>query len=356
MSLTSDNEGFPFKLLRWYAIHQRKLPWRNSRDPYNIWLSEIILQQTRVAQGLPYYQKFTENFPTVHDLAEASEEKVLRTWQGLGYYSRARNLHRCARIVSSSLNGNFPDSYEGLLKLPGIGPYTAAAIASFAFNHKHAVVDGNVYRVLARVFGVKNDISTGEGQRVFQSLASDLIPETDPSSYNQAIMEFGALHCTPLNPACESCPFQLECYARIHSSQKSLPVKSKKAPAKKRFLNYAVLRHQDMIWLNPRLEKDIWQGLYDFPRLETSMLLEEEDAMEKFSAVYELPANVTLQSVSKDYRHLLSHQHLFARFFLFDLPSNITFSDRSLRPFSPKKIADLPKPVLILRYLNDYIF
>ncbi len=357
MSFSNDNADFQKKLLHWYALSKRKLPWRNSTNPYNIWLSEIILQQTRVTQGLPYYQEFTKKFPTIHDLANADEQDVLRTWQGLGYYSRARNLHKCARFISESYNGQFPESYNELLKLPGIGPYTAAAIASFAFNKPHAVVDGNVFRVLSRIFGIQEDIASSKGQRYFREVANEMIDKERPGEYNQAIMEFGALHCTPASPKCDSCVFQTECHAYAHSLQSMLPVKSKKAQIRKRYLNYVVLKDTNGIYLRPRTEKDIWQGLYDFPLLETSAPLEEEDALRQIYSMLNLPDQTVLASVSQDYTHLLSHQRLKARFYLLELENSFPpFTDPSIRYFTRAKIEELPKPVLISRYLNDYIF
>jgi A/G-specific adenine glycosylase len=355
--LTVHNVSFSEKLLHWYAIHKRDLPWRNSRNPYKIWLSEIILQQTRVAQGLPYYLEFTQKFPTIKTLADAEEDLVLRTWQGLGYYSRARNLHKCAKIICSHHGGFFPDSYQELIKLPGIGPYTAAAIASFAFDKPHAVVDGNVYRVLARIFGVEDDIASGKGQRTFTTLANELIPQNDPGTYNQAIMEFGAVQCTPVNPACDQCPFQTDCHAYKHDMQSILPIKSKKKPARKRYFHYAVLRTNTSLCMKPRTEKDIWQGLYDFPLIETSAPLAEEEALEELFAAFTLPKDCVVDSVSTEYRHILSHQHLITKFYLIDLPHEKNgLSDPFIRPFPEEQILDLPKPVLISRYLNDYIF
>ncbi|MFP4091343.1 MAG: A/G-specific adenine glycosylase, partial [Cyclobacteriaceae bacterium] len=212
-----ESQDFAERIIGWYHHHKRDLPWRHSRDPYIIWLSEIILQQTRVVQGLPYFMRFAEAFPTVYDLASASQQEVLRLWQGLGYYSRARNMHACARLIVEQHNGVFPLHYQELLQLKGVGPYTAAAIASFAYNETVAVLDGNVFRVLARVFGVEDDISSGQGQKRFQALAAQLVPEGKAGEYNQAIMEFGALQCTPQSPACLLCPLSEICYAFHHN-------------------------------------------------------------------------------------------------------------------------------------------
>jgi len=220
-------KDFSARLVEWYLQNKRELPWRTTKDPYKIWLSEIILQQTRVAQGLPYYLKFIEKYPNVRALANADEQEVLRLWQGLGYYSRARNLHAAAKYVANELGGNFPDSYQKLKQLKGVGDYTAAAIASFAYQEKVAVVDGNVYRVLARLFGIEIDINSNEGKKTFSKLANELITQYQPDLHNQAMMEFGALHCTPANPNCMFCPFTTECEARLTQRQSVLPIKIK---------------------------------------------------------------------------------------------------------------------------------
>ena len=228
---------FAPRLIEWYRRHGRNLPWRHTRDPYRIWLSEVILQQTRVRQGMPYYHAFVEKFPTVNDLAAASEQEVLRLWQGLGYYSRARNLHETARIVAQKHNGVFPGNYAGLLTLKGVGPYTAAAIASFAFGEQVGVLDGNVYRVLARLLGIETDIATPKAKNEFTRAAAALVPADEPDTYNQAIMEFGAIQCTPVAPDCLLCPFQAECVAYNTGRQHELPVKSKKGSVKNRFFH-----------------------------------------------------------------------------------------------------------------------
>ncbi len=233
-----ESRIFANKIIGWYLDNKRDLPWRNTKDPYRIWLSEIILQQTRVAQGLPYYQAFTEKFPTVWDLSKADERVVLRTWQGLGYYSRARNLHKCAKIICDNYRGQFPNNYKDLLALPGVGPYTAAAIASFAFGEIKAVVDGNVYRVLSRFFGVHDDIATGPGQKKFAELAQSLISQEKPELYNQGNMEYGAIQCTPKSPNCHGCVLEDSCVAYHQHLQHQLPVKSKKVKVRERYFYY----------------------------------------------------------------------------------------------------------------------
>jgi A/G-specific adenine glycosylase len=262
---------FSRPLLKWYRQNSRDLPWRRHADPYRVWLSEIILQQTRVDQGLPYYRRFIDAYPDVHALARASEEEILKLWQGLGYYSRARNLHATARHVANELDGVFPGSHAELVKLKGIGPYTAAAIASICFNEPRAVVDGNVFRVLARVFGVEADIASGTGKKEFSQLADELIDSRQPGDYNQAIMEFGATHCKPARPNCSDCFLAARCVALKEDKVKTLPVKSKKTRVRKRYFDYLVtLDEEYRTLLTKRNSGDIWEGLYDFPMVEGS--------------------------------------------------------------------------------------
>ena len=257
-------QSFAKLLINWYNNHQRDLPWRNTSAPYKIWLSEIILQQTRVNQGLPYYNKFINEYPSVHDLANAPEDEVMRLWQGLGYYSRARNLHECAKSIVNQYDGEFPSTYNELLKLKGVGKYTAAAIASFAFNQAVPVVDGNVFRVLARYFCVTDDIAQPKTFTKFFNIAKELIPEEQAASFNQAIMELGATICTPKKPACENCPLAQDCEARIHHKQSELPVKKKKIKIKHRYLYYLIWQEGGKLAMKKRGESDIWQGLFDF--------------------------------------------------------------------------------------------
>src|SRR5687768_10822903 len=274
-----DNRYFSDKVAEWYKTNKRDLPWRETKDPYKIWLSEIILQQTRVNQGMPYYYKFIETFPTVHDLACASEQSVLRLWQGLGYYTRARNLHKCAKVVASRFNGEFPNNYKDLLQLPGVGEYTAAAIASFSFNEPVAVLDGNVFRMLSRYFGIEVEINTLEGKRIFSKLANELIHKKRPDLHNQAFMEFGALHCVPKNPPCSTCAFQATCYASLHGRQTELPRKMKKKAARKRYFYYLVFRQGDTLLMQKRTAKDIWHGLFDFHLIEKNKPIKIEEIL-----------------------------------------------------------------------------
>ncbi len=343
---------FSGKVVEWYLEHRRPLPWRKTRDPYKIWISEIILQQTRVAQGLPYYRLFIRKYPTVQSLAKASEQDVLRLWQGLGYYSRARNLHACAKQVTYRLGGKFPGVFSELKKLPGVGNYTAAAIASLAFDEPVAVVDGNVYRVLARIFGLMEDITSPAGQVRFQELANRLIPKDNPAVFNQAVMEFGALHCTPMNPNCVDCPFKLVCKACRQDLQEFLPVKRKKKKAERRNLYYFVIRRGNKWLMRKRSGDDIWKGLWDFPMYEGKANL---GLKELSGLIGSLGRNKI--SLSPVLRQLLTHQVIYARFVEIDwparmkLPSHKLFSEAKL--LTPRRIVKVPKPVLVSRFLEQ---
>ncbi|MBF0694803.1 MAG: A/G-specific adenine glycosylase [Flavobacterium sp.] len=305
--------AFYKRLIQWYLLNKRDLPWRNTTDPYAIWLSEIILQQTRVAQGLPYFVSFIDAFPTVFDLAAADEDQVLKLWQGLGYYSRARNLHKTAKFIAQDLGGVFPDSYAGLLKLGGVGPYTAAAIASFSYDEAVPVVDGNVYRVLARHFGIENDIAHSSARVIFTEFAASLMPENEAANANQAIMEFGALQCVPRNPDCQKCVMQSTCVAFKVGKVNELPVKSKKKPVKIRHFNYLLIRDNlDKIALRKRTAKDIWQNLYEFPLIETNSAVNIDDLT---PMVLEIREDASVyETADYDVVHKLSHQHLHIKF------------------------------------------
>ena len=353
-----EKKDFAVQLTQWYSHHQRDLPWRNTKDPYKIWLSEIILQQTRVKQGMPYYQRFIENYPTVFDLANAKEVDVLRLWQGLGYYSRARNLHACAKTLVEVYDGKFPGSYEELLTLKGIGKYTAAAIVSFAFDKPHAVLDGNVYRVLSRVFGITDDIASYKGTKVFEKKANTLIDVDQPGTYNQAIMEFGAIHCTPLKPACALCPISLHCYAFNHGMQEKLPVKIKKIKVKTRYFHYLVFKKEGLFHMNERGPKDIWQGLFDFKLIESQNQLSTGELVDILPR--EFSKNVIVTHESKVFKHLLTHQHIYATFYQMEI-SNSPWKDSSgflsnTKAYNVDEIKTLPKPKLIDKYLKEFVF
>lgn len=352
---------FATALLNWYEKHRRPLPWRETTNPYAIWLSEIILQQTRVNQGLPYYHTFLNAYPTVQDLAGAPEDEVLRHWQGLGYYSRARNLHQTARQISQEREGVFPETYDDLLQLKGVGTYTAAAIASFAFKEQVAVLDGNVFRVLARVFGIGEDIASPAGKKTFQALANKLVPANFSDTYNQAIMEFGAIQCTPVMPDCLFCPLQEECHAFKQGLVSVLPHKSKAKPPRTRHFHYFVFQvGEDTFYLKKRPGGDIWQGLYDFHLLESDTKTMSLDEM--IAELGILQQDVPLPNInmpSPAYKHVLSHQKVFAVFYLIKLESHLNETVRGntgLQLFSRAEIEDLPKAVLINNYLKDAIF
>lgn len=326
------------RLIEWYKNHHRKLPWRETREPYKIWLSEIILQQTRVNQGLPYYQNFVTAFPTVQDLAQAPQEKVLKLWQGLGYYSRARNLHKAAQQVAHNA-GVFPGTYNELLKLKGVGAYTAAAIASFCYDEVVPVVDGNVYRVLSRLMGINTPINATQGQKEFKELASKLISSKDPATYNQAIMEFGAIHCTPKNPLCDTCPFQKQCVAFNTGKVAELPVKLKKTKVKSLFHHYLVIiTPQKKTVLRPRPQSGIWAGLYEFPYVESTgnLLfheLREDDSFQELLGGVRFRESVYNQ---EPIVHKLSHRKVHAYFWVIEteaeLPEAITLDEAAKKP------------------------
>ena len=309
--------NFTNSLTKWYLQNKRDLPWRNTQNPYFIWLSEIMLQQTRVAQGMPYFYAFTTAFPTVFDLANASEEQVLKLWQGLGYYSRARNLHKTAQKVAFEMNGVFPKSYIELLKLKGIGEYTAAAIASFSYNEAVSVVDGNVFRVLSRYFDIETDIAIASTKKEFSALAFELMNKNNPALFNQAIMEFGALQCVPKNPNCLSCVLNSGCLALQKKKVNLLPVKSKKLKVRNRFFNYFVfLDEQEKTIIQKRSEKGIWHNLYEFPLIETESVEDFESISKQIQEQSFVENRIVSMSELNTIPqvHKLSHQHLHIKF------------------------------------------
>lgn len=308
-AIHKETQRFTQQVLLWYDDHQRDLPWRNISDPYRIWVSEIILQQTRVAQGYAYYQRFVEAFPTVEVLAAAPEDKVLLMWQGLGYYSRARRLHEAARQVVQQ--GGFPTTYEGILALPGVGQYTAAAIASFAFHLPHAVLDGNVYRVLSRYFGVPTPIDTGAGKKEFSQLAQMLLPEKRSADYNQGVMDFGALQCVPQNPDCAACPLADACAAYGNDAVGDFPVKSRATKVTERHFVYLYLSTPAGVWIQRRGAGDIWQGLYEMPLLEFEHVPSKKD-VEAHPFMRQFGKHVSLTRAVKRMKHVLTHRRLWA--------------------------------------------
>jgi len=340
-------------LTSWYSEGKRSLPWRETRNPYNIWLSEIILQQTQIKQGLPYYESFVNNFPSVFDLAEAKEEQILKLWQGLGYYSRARNLHHTANYIVDNLQGVFPTTYKDLLKLKGIGDYTASAIASICFNEATAVVDGNVYRVLSRYYGIETPINSTQGIKEFKALAQSLLPDDNLGDYNQAIMEFGAMQCKPKKPNCNDCPLQKSCIAFNKNSISQLPVKLKKTKVSKKHFNFIVLISEDgKTVLQQRTNKGIWQNLYQFPLVETTKGLLEHDFESNIDVKSIL--NGTNYSFSlyneNEIVHKLSHQHLYTKFWIVNV-------DRLPQEgLCVSKVDMLPVPILIGKFVDEFNF
>lgn len=337
---------FSNTLIAWYLQNKRDLPWRRTENPYLIWLSEIMLQQTRVAQGLPYYLRFVDAFPTVFDLAFADEEQVLKLWQGLGYYSRARNLHKAAKFVAYELQGFFPPSYKELMNLPGVGSYTAAAIASFAYGEPVAVVDGNVFRVLARYFDVETDIATSGAKTEFQKLAQELMPNNRAALFNQAMMEFGALQCVPRNPDCGICVLNSSCAALQKHKVAILPIKRKKAKAKNRYFNYLVVQDDfNNTIVQKREEQGIWQNLYEFPLVESLEAINEPSLeylkldADKLS-MYELDNLAVI--------HKLSHQHLHIRFW------KLQYSGKLKNGISLDALERLPFPIVLYNFIEKH--
>jgi A/G-specific adenine glycosylase len=344
--------SFSEKILDWYQINKRELPWRSTRDPYKIWLSEIILQQTRVVQGMPYYHRFLEAFPSVHDLADASEEKVLKLWQGLGYYSRARNLHATAKMIVEDFNGEFPKTYEGLKSLKGVGDYTASAIASICFDVPEPVVDGNVYRVLARYFGVELPINSTEGIKYFKELAREVMETKNVRDYNQGIMEFGAIQCAPKKPYCLLCPLQESCVALKENKVDVLPVKQNKTKIKERHFNYLVfLDKEENTLMEQRKGRGIWQNLYQFPLLESEKELQTDEMERELTYKTDFPKMDSLSLYNtQPIIHKLSHQHLHTKFWILK-------TEDVLEEGTPwKKIMAYPVPVLIADFIKKFKF
>lgn len=340
---------FSNSLLQWYLQNSRDLPWRKTTDPYPIWLSEIMLQQTRVAQGLPYFLSFMEAFPGVADLARADEEKVLKLWQGLGYYSRARNMHKTAQAVAFELGGKFPGNYEGLLRLKGIGQYTAAAIASFAFGEKVPVVDGNVFRVLARYFDLDTDISSPKAKKEFTALAQTLMPDDNPALFNQAIMEFGALQCVPKNPDCENCIFNGSCAALQKGKVNQLPVKRKKTKVSNRYFHYLIFDDPESnTLLNKRQGNGIWQHLYEFPLIETPGPESPQNIIERIKSDYGCYAVTDVFAFGSPVSHKLTHQNLSVSFY------KVSVSEKLADGIPLKSVHGHPLPIVIFNFLEKY--
>jgi len=349
---------FSKQLVNWYGLNARDLPWRNTRNPYEIWISEIIFQQTRIDQGHNYWLRFIQKFPTIDLLAQAEEQDVLKIWQGLGYYSRARNLHFASKQVINEYNGIFPNTYDEIIRLKGVGEYTAAAVSSIAFGEKKVVVDGNVLRFLSRYAGNTESIDTSKGKKIILELAFSLMEDTDPGTFNQAIMEFGALYCVPRSPDCLNCIFKNDCKAFAMDIVKEIPVKSKKVGVRKRFLNYLYLynidkNHQLQFLMQRRGKKDIWQGLFEFPLIEDTSLLEPESVIESRLWQEDLVMHQpVISSNYKDFIHQLTHQQLHTRFFSVELKNII---NEELKPdwvwVSENELQHYPVSRLIMKFL-----
>ncbi len=349
-------KNFTRQLLEWHNnVNDRSLPWKSEKDPYKIWLSEVILQQTRAMQGLPYYMRFTETYPSINDLANANEEEVFRLWQGLGYYNRCKNMLATAKLIVEKHNSIFPDSYEGLLQLKGIGPYTASAIASFAFGRPNAVVDGNVYRVLSRYFGIDTPIDTTEGKAQFASLATELLDKKNSASYNQAIMDLGATVCTPSNPKCDDCPLYKHCAARAKELIGLLPVKSKKLKVSTRYFNYIIFVSNQSIWLYKRGPKDIWENLNEPWLVETEKPINEiELAKETVFADNQIPLNAIKYSGKSTQR--LTHRIIEARFYTVVVKKKPRFPDEKGRWVALNMLSQTPFPKTVLSFLEKNLY
>lgn len=345
-------ESFSDILMAWYAENGRDLPWRGTKDPYRIWVSEIILQQTRVAQGYDYFLRFMGRFPDVSSLAAAEEDEVMRYWQGLGYYSRARNLHEAAR----SMNGVFPQTYEEVRALKGVGDYTAAAICSFAYDMPYAVVDGNVYRVLARYFGIDTPIDSTEGKKLFAALAQEMLDRQHPSAYNQAIMDFGATQCTPQSPDCLFCPLSDGCRARREGQTARLPVKQHKTKTQERYLNYIYVRMGAYTFLHKRTGNDIWKNLFELPLIETEREYDEEEllASRAFRNLLAEGEKTVVRVLCRRVKHVLSHRILYANFYEVTLPEDSRSFSAFLR-VRQEELGQYAVPRLIHAFLEKYL-
>jgi len=344
--------NFTKTLLLWYDENKRTFLWRETKDPYKIWLSEVILQQTQTQQGLPYYVRFLETFPTIKDLALSSEDTVLKLWQGLGYYSRARNLHSTAQYIHKECGGVFPNTFKSLLKLKGVGDYTASAISSICFNLPEAVVDGNVYRFLSRYFGIYTPINIGQAHQEFKAKAMNLMDITQPGKFNQALMEFGSIHCKPRTPHCKSCPFSSDCIAYNQNKIHLLPQKRTKLKVIDRYFNYLVILDQNgQIQLEKRVGKGIWQNLFQFPLLETNKRVDSRKKLiEKFSTKMIAQLNTKKLKLwnREPIAHKLSHQKLFV--FFWTIPSKRILK----KGYSLKELKNQAVPVVIQNFLDKF--
>ena len=352
--MMTDLLGISRSLQQWYAVHKREMPWRSEVTPYRVWVSEVILQQTRVNQGMDYFLRFMERFPDVQALADADEEEVLKYWQGLGYYSRARNLHKAARQVVDDFGGVVPDNYRDLLKLSGVGPYTAAAVASIAYGLPHAVVDGNVYRVLSRLFGIATPIDSTAGKKEFAELADLLLDAEHPSDHNQAVMELGALVCLPRGALCEECPLMERCYAYEQQRVYDFPVKEKRVKVRNRYLNYFHIMDGDFTYIVKREQDDIWRNLYEFPLIEYDALVKAERMIEdqRFQELFSCGAFLEMEHVSF-VKHVLTHQVLHVNFYRVRLSKSLEPNDPNWVRINVSELDNYPVSALIEKYLEN---
>jgi len=342
------DKRFTYKLLNWYTQNKRVLPWKRDKDVYKIWISEIILQQTRVEQGTPYYEKFILAFPTVHALADATIEQVLKRWEGLGYYSRARNLHSSAIYIVNELNGRFPDDLKGLLELKGIGPYSAAAIASFAYDLPHPVVDGNVVRFLARLLGIYSDKNAAQTHNELRKVLKPLIEYAEPSDFNQALMNFGSMVCSPKLTKCKICVFQLDCYAFANGKVNELPTKKPTKKKRNRFFTFLVWDRNGKVAIEQRGDEEIWKKLYQFPLFEST---------KKSFESFELITNDKVCVDPKEHsfietKHVLSHQNLFIRFIKIS-PKNQPINNNNWIWVKEDNLVDYPFPIVLKNYIKQ---
>jgi A/G-specific adenine glycosylase len=343
-------DSFQQEIYKWYNTNKRDLPWRKTNDPYKIWISEIILQQTKVSQGINYYNRFIDKYPNIFALANSSEDNILKLWQGLGYYTRARNLHFTSKYIVNYYNGIFPRDFKTIIKLKGVGNYTAAAIASIAFNLPHAAVDGNIYRVISRFYGITTPIDSQKGKTEIQKLADNLILNTDPGFHNQAFMEFGALQCLPKSPACNLCPLQNKCFAASYNLTSQIPVKEKKVKQSTRYFYYFIFESKDSVILVKRTENDIWKNLHQFPLHESETEYSDTELI-NLKVTFNISKKNNLKSISETYKHVLTHQTIYARFIHFEV-DEYSLNDSKFIRVNKKDIYKFAVPRLLEKYLK----
>ncbi len=357
MKKIRDNKYISTVLQTWYAQNKRDLPWRETSDPYVIWVSEIILQQTRVNQGYDYFLRFVQKFPNVQSLAHANEDEVLKMWQGLGYYSRARNLHAAAKQIVNDFNGVFPEKHQQILSLKGIGDYTAAAVASIAFNKPYAVIDGNVYRVLSRLFAIEDPMDTSSGKKVFSETAQSILDTKNPGNHNQAIMDFGAVICTPLQPKCDVCPLQTICLAYQSKNVTEFPKKRGKTKVKERFFNYFHVEQNNYTFIKKRSENDIWKNLYEFPLIETESQEELPQLFEnpRFKELFKNSIEISL-SHKLSLKHVLTHRIIYVNFYNIKLSGTDIFdTEKNFLKIETSNLFAYPVSRLIHKYIETLL-